>query len=91
MNRFIHCVIALAGAIGGGIILATAGYVLANFIAPANVIPTWLWNLTFTSMMLAGLMTMGYCLFTALDEMFLKPEDPRRITGKRYCCTRRPS
>jgi hypothetical protein len=92
MGRFIHFTIALCGTIAGALIAATSGYVLANFTPSPDVIPLWLWNLTFTTMMLMGIIVFGYCMFSALDELFLKEDDTRRITGKRTCCvTRRPS
>jgi MFS family permease len=99
MNRFIHFIIAALGAVAAALMAVTAGYILANFPI-ADPIPYWLWNLVFTIMMLYGIGMFVYCVFVALDELFLKPHDTRRITGKRNCCqprqreyrvTRRPS
>jgi hypothetical protein len=92
LNRLKHFIAFAALATLGAAWAATAGFVLKTSPVPTHVMPTWLWNLAFTCMMLTGLLLFIYCTFRCCDELFLKQTDTRRITGARtYRVTRRPA
>lgn len=90
MSRLTHFISFALLAVLGAVYTATGGFVLKTSPVPVHVMPAWLWNLTFTSMMLVGIILFTYSVLRCCDEAFLKPTDRRRITGQRqYKITRK--
>jgi MFS family permease len=91
MHRIVNISCAIIGALIFALYAYVGGYILGMTEAP-DPMPVWLWNLVFISFLLTGIIGFTYCVFLTLDELFLAPDDTRRITGvrKTYKVTRRP-
>lgn len=61
---------------------AIFGWAGVNLTPNPDVIPTWMWRGTLGITALGMLITAGFCLFAALDEIFLPKADRRRITRR---------
>lgn len=81
MSRLLHFIFGAVICIFGWAFMAAAYLALQHGVP--DPMPVWLWNLCFTSMLLAGLIAMVYGTFKACDELFYQPWNSRRITGRR--------
>jgi TRAP-type C4-dicarboxylate transport system permease small subunit len=89
-SRIVHALYGALMTFLSMLMFACAGWTLANIEIDPNVVPIWLWNLNFTIMLLVGMLGTIYYCFRTLDELFLKADDSRRITGRRVIPAKRP-